>query len=122
MGREFHHGTKMSDQKLTRAGSVKPLKLSPRRDFGPAQDFPRRQYSLKASASVSNGGGKKVHLLGIRKKKVSNNTEDVLTTVFSTKVIFKLSIKTYLHRESSHNTRTLEQQDEFQNVFSFDFL
>ena len=90
MGRELHHGTKMSDQKLTRAGSVKPLKLSPRRDFGPAQDFPRRQYSLKASASsVSNGGGKKLHLLGIRKKKVSNNTEDVLTTVFSTKVIFK---------------------------------
>ena len=91
----------MSDHsKLTRAGSVKPLKLCPRREFGPAQDFPRRQYSLKASASVDskNGGGssgKKLHLLGIRKKKVANNTEDVLTTVFSTKVNY-LSVKTSL--------------------------
>ena len=110
MGREHHGGTKkiMSDHsKLTRAGSVKPLKLSPRRDFGPAQDFPtRRQYSLKGKASSSSskddeidanskdGGGKKqLHMCAgiIRKnnKKVANNNaaaEDVLTTVFSTKV------------------------------------
>ena len=108
MGREHHGGTKkiMGDHsKLTRAGSVKPLKLSPRRDFGPAQDFPtRRQYSLKGKASSSSkdhendansndGGGKKqLHLCAgiIRKnnKKVANKntTEDVLTTVFSTKV------------------------------------
>ena len=110
MGREHHGGTKkiMSDHsKLTRAGSVKPLKLSPRRDFGPAQDFPtRRQYSLKGKASLSSpkddeidanskdGGGKKqLHMCAgiIRKnnKKVANNNaaaEDVLTTVFSTKV------------------------------------
>ena len=109
MGREHHGGTKkiMSDHsKLTRAGSVKPLKLSPRRDFGPAQDFPTRlQYSLKGKASSSSskdheidansndGGGKKqFHMCAgiIRKnnKKVANNNaaEDVLTTVFSTKV------------------------------------
>ena len=129
MGREHHGGTKkiMSDHsKLTRAGSVKPLKLSPRRDFGPAQDFPtRRQYSLKGKASSSSSkdheidansndgcGKKQFHVCAgiIRKnnKKVANNNaaEDVLTTVFSTKVrslflatIFTTTYK-YMYKEA----------------------
>ena len=76
--------SKMNDTKLTRAGSVKP-KLSPRRDFGPAQDFPRRQYSLKAT-SGSNPGARP-NLRGIRKKRATTSAEDVLITILSPKVI-----------------------------------
>ena len=137
MGREHHGGTKkiMSDHsKLTRAGSVKPLKLSPRRDFGPAQDFPtRRQYSLKGKASSSSskdheidansndGGGKKqFHMCAgiIRKnnKKVANNNaaEDVLTTVFSTKVrsLFLATIFTTTYYYCTHISKYMYKEAE----------
>ena len=137
MGREHHGGTKkiMSDHsKLTRAGSVKPLKLSPRRDFGPAQDFPtRRQYSLKGKASSSSskddeidanskdGGGKKqLHMCAriIRRnnKKVANNNaaEDVLTTVFSTKVrsLFLATIFTTTYYYCTHISKYMYKEAE----------
>ena len=74
------NGSKMSsDHRLTRTNSVKP-KLSPRRDFGPAQDFPRRQYSLKAGSNFS-----RPHL-GLMKKKKTLTDQDILTNILSTKV------------------------------------
>ena len=75
------NGSKMSSEhRLTRTNSVKP-KLSPRRDFGPAQDFPRRQYSLKAGSNLNS----RPHL-GLMKKKKTLTDQDILTNILSTKV------------------------------------
>ena len=106
--------SKMSDTKLTRAGSVKP-KLSPRRDFGPAQDFPRRQYSLKATSGSSPGG--RPNLRGIRKKRATTSAEDVLITILSPKVILDtlqvfLSFETFLCFNSKATLQGPPQQSE----------
>ena len=57
--------------RIVRSGSVKPARLCPRREFGPAQDFPARQYSLKYS------GGR---------PRPQPASKDVLSKVLTTKV------------------------------------
>ena len=67
-------GTMSSAQpRIVRSGSIKPTQLCPRREFGPAQDHPARQYSLK-------------YYGGRSRPQPASNTTDVLSKILSTKV------------------------------------
>ena len=68
--------------RIARVGSAKP-KLCPRREFGPAQDLPTRQYSLRYTAkSKSNGASPTL----FRQK--NSSKKDDLFSVLTTKVSF----------------------------------
>ena len=66
-------------RRMTRTGSLSKPKIVPRREFGPAQDLPVRQYSLRHNYKVTPPHRR------IKKK-------DVLDTVLTTKVCFWLTI------------------------------
>lgn len=69
--------------RIARVGSAKP-KLCPRREFGPAQDLPTRQYSLRYTAkSKSNGASPTLF-----RQKNSSAKKDDLFSVLTTKVSF----------------------------------
>lgn len=86
----------MSDQKeVTRSGSIKP-KLSPRRDFGPAQDFPcrQRQFFIKVQEQPQHDEHKTFWFLAL---------DDLL----STKVIIIQFSQNYIYYSPVYH-RTVE--------------
>jgi hypothetical protein len=78
--------------KLTRHGSVKPPKLTPRREFGPAQDWPLRRLSVRNSTEFEdeNCAEKQRWKSSSKRRNVRSNSEQPSTTISKTLQNFDL--------------------------------